>query len=986
MKSIKGSAKAVLMRSLAASALVVTVGAAGIAAAQESGAEEEVVVTGTRITVSGFTQPTPVTVVTGEQLDLASPGTLSESLAPLPELRLSTNPQGGQNSSSNMGAISQLNLRGLGVNRTLVLLDGRRMTPANTGSAPDINMLPQMLVNRVEIVTGGASAAYGSDAVSGVVNFFLDETFEGLKIHTQYGISDRGDADNVEIGAAFGASLLGGRMHIIGSAEYYDREAVYPSPERGWTTGHYLPLTNPNVTADNPASPSNPNFIISPNATVASGTPGGLITSGPFANTEFINGQPDPFTLGALRTSGFMQGGDGVWSGDVAALALPLKRNNQFVRLSYELSPALRFFISGSRGEQESPSTTQVTNQTFTIFSGNPFIPEGFQQQMTDLGVASIPLSKFNLDVGGSRVVDTGANWELMAGLEGEFALGERAFDWNASYQTGNSTYGRVLLNNIHQVNMYNAADSVVVTEANQGSSGLPIGSIACRTTLSVPDNGCVPLDPFIPLSENSQAGLDYINFIAWFEQSIEQQSVQAAVSGEAFDNWAGTVTMAAGAEYRSIDTVVTSDPLSRVLPATVIAETAPNIRGLPGSVRSPNPGVGRFGNFQPLAGGFDVTEAFVEVNVPLARGAALADGADLNAAYRVTDYSTSGKVDTWKVGLTWDITDEFRVRATRSRDIRAPNIVELLSPSRQQGTTVTDPVLNNAAFTVTRFDTGNSDLAPEEADTLTVGFVYRSNWIEGLHASVDGYDIQIDDAIVLLVAQDVVDGCYGASPEYCALITRTDNSPTGAITGIRTTYFNTQEVQLRGVDIELSYNTELSGLAEAWAGALTLRALASYTDEYSVRPRADLPAVDKAGEVGSPTSGSSGDWGVPHWTGTFSATYDVGDLTLHLQERYVGGGNYDNMYNTDQYNAPGQAITYINDNSVPARWYADFSARYDFGGEARPLQIIGTVTNLFDQDPPNVPSRASTLPTHTNGYLYDTIGRRYTIGLRARF
>lgn len=940
-----------------------------------------IVVTGTRIQANGYTQPTPVTTVSGDQLTLSSPGSLSQSLAPLPALRLSSNPQGGQVSSGNQGAISQLNLRGLGVNRTLVLLDGHRLTPANTGSAPDINMLPQMLIQRVDVVTGGASAAYGSDAVSGVVNFILNRNFRGFRVEGSAGVSSRGDGASQRLGAAFGVHLLDNRLHIIGSAEYYNRGAVYPSPQRGWTTGHYLPLTNPAVNANNPASPDNPTFIIAPDATVASGTPGGLITSGPLANTQFINGQPVPFVGGNLRTAGFMQGGDGVWSGNIAALSLPLRRNVEFLQASFDVTDHVELFVSGSHGYQDAPSLTQITSQNFTIFAGNPFIPAGLNVS----GLASFPLSKFNLDVGGSQIDDTGTNWEFTAGARGDFMAGSHRWRWDVTYQNGRSTYQRRLLNNINQVNVYNAADSVTVTPQNVGSSGFAIGSIVCRTSLTNPTNGCVPINPFIPLSQNSPEALDYIFFEAWFKQAIRQQSVQANISGDLAQGWAGPISVAFGAEYRRINTTVTSDPLSQTLPADYIAQTAAGIRGLPSSANSPNRGLGAFGNFQPLDGGYNVKEVFAELNLPLLDHSAIGS-AELNGAYRYTDYSTSGGVSSWKVGLVWDPVNELRLRATRSRDIRAPNIVELLSPSRQQGTTITDPFLGNAAFATARFDQGNPNLTPERADTWTAGIVFRPRGSSGFSASIDAYDIKIHDAIVLLVAQDVVNNCFNGLQDYCSLITRANNSPTGVITGINTTYFNGQEIHQRGIDFEASYRTSLSAISSGLNGNLTLRGLLNYVDKYSLSQGPGVPAIDKAGEVGAPASGSSGIYGIPHWSGTISATYANRGFTAYLQGRYVGGGNYDNTFNTDRYNAPGQPITYINDNHISGRFYTDLTLRHDFSGSLSGLQIFGTVENLFDVDPPIDPSRASTLPTQTNGYLYDTIGRRFTMGARINF
>lgn len=939
-------------------------------------AGSDIIVTGSRIRSGGFDQPTPVTAVSSDQLSLNSPRSLSESLAPLPQLRLSTNPQGGQTASGNMGAISQLNLRGLGANRTLVLLNGHRLTPANTGSAPDINMLPQQLIKRVEIVTGGASAAYGSDAVSGVVNFILDDKLRGLKLEAQTGITERGDAESQRVGAAFGVHLLDNRLHLIASAEYMKRGGAQGTPDRKWTQGQYLPLTNPAVTATNPASPTNPNFIIAPNSAVANGTPGGLITSGPLANIEFINGRPDPFVGGTLRTAGFMQGGDGVWPGNVTAIALPLERHLEFGQVGFDITDAIQLYASASYGHQTSPSLTQITSQTFTIFAGNPYIPAGLNVGT----LASFPLSKFNLDVGGSKVVDTGSNREFNVGLKGTVKLAGSPWAFDLSYQNGQSTYSRTLLNNINQVNVYNAADSVVVTAANRGTSGLALNSIVCRTTLTQPGNGCVPINPFIPLSENSQAASDYVFFQAFFNQRIKQQSAQANISGRLFEGWAGPISAAVGAEYRNIKTTVTSDALSQTLPATYISATAAGIRGLPAAVNTPSAGVGAFGNFQPLAGGFDVREGFVEVNAPVLRDVPFIRSLELNGAYRYTNYSTSGGVSTWKVGAVWDVATILRFRATRSRDIRAPNVVELLQPRRQQGVTVTDPALGNAAFATNRFDQGNPNLSPEIADTLTFGAVFRPTAASGLRASIDAYDIKIRDAIVLLIAQDVVSGCYNGAPEYCALITRTNNSPTGTITAISTNYFNGQQIRQRGIDFEISYQTRLAG------GGVVLRALANYVDEYSLTQRPGLPKIDKAGEVGAPTSGSAGVFGVPHWSGTATATYTKAGFTGFLQGRYVGGGKYDNTYNTDRYNVPGQAITYINDNDIRARFYLDLTLRQAIGGANSPFQLSATVTNLFDTDPPIDPSRASTLPFQTNGFLYDTLGRQFSFGFSARF
>lgn len=937
--------------------------------------DAEIVVTGSRIARSGADQPTPVTMLTAVELSAAAP-TIGQALIQMPQLANSTS----TSNPNNMGGISSLDLRSLSPNRTLVLLNGRRLTPATTGTAPDMNSLPQNLIQQVDIVTGGASAAYGSDAVAGVVNLVLDTKFEGLKLNIQGGITDRWDNANYLISGAAGTSFGGGRGHIVVSAEYYDQAGVLTSRSRKWDQQGYLPIPNPAVTATNPASASNPNILILPNSGLTRAI-GGRILSGPLAGIQFgAGGVPIPFQTGEHRSTNYMQGGDAAFSGNAWPLDNDFWRFNAYARASYDLTDNLTIYGEVITSRTQSWGRTQPANYDLPIYSGNAFLPETIQAEMTRLGLSSITVGKIAMDwemdpndrlyKGGMSVLDDRVTLDdYVAGLDGKYSLGEREFTFNAYYQKGHSTYERIVPNNPINANLFNAMDAVTVTTANQGTSGLPIGSIVCRTSLTDPANGCVPLNIFGP-GAASQGALDYIYESMGFKQSTRQDAAAVSTQGEVFDTWAGPVSIALGAEWRKVRTVVTSDELSQMLPTDYVAQYTPGVRGLPGSYLSQNRGVFLFGNYQPLRGSYNVKEAFFETVVPLASDTSWANHLEFNGAVRYTDYSSSGGVWTWKTGLVYEPFNSLRIRATKSRDIRAANIIEQFSGARLLPFVVRDPVLGNSTYTIQTYSLGNRDLDPEKADTTTVGIVYQPSWAPGLTLSADFYDIKIKDVIIASNQQQVVDQCFAGSADFCSLIDR--DPGTNMITALRNPNLNLATLRQRGIDFEAGYSFDLAG------GQFGLRGFANYVDKLELSTLGGS-TVDRAGETGP------GNGGLPHWIARLTASYNNGPWTVIAQERYISGGHFNNTYNTDRYNNPGQPITYINDNDMPAVFYTDLTVKYGFEARNGEAELYFTVNNLFDQDPPIAPTLSNNMP-QTNFGLYNVLGRAYTAGLRVKF
>jgi iron complex outermembrane receptor protein len=912
---------------------------------------QEVVVTGSRVVTNGAQAPTPTTSVSAQLLQAAAPSSIVDALVQLPQIVNSSTPQGtGVGTTGTVGQ-SFLSLRGLGSNRTLTLLDGARIVPSSLQAVTDVSLIPEALVKRVDIVTGGASAVYGSDAVAGVVNFVLDTRFTGIKADIQAGESRYQDDRNGKVQLTGGWDLFGGRGHIVVSADAYKNDGVPTYGSRDWFNSCAL-IGNPAAT---------PQYLRECNAHSAEFTYGGMISTGPLKGTQFgVGGVPMPFNYGSLVTAATMVGGSGAGGAnpDVGAnfQADPaVERQNFFTHGEFDVTDHLTAYgqvlLARSTASYNSTYPWQGLGSGYTIQADNAFLPSSIRTAMAADGISSFVLNRYDQDFGPLLVNTENRTSEFKAGIKA--SLGDWKIDWYA--QHGENHFTESTDNNPIVSNEYNAADAVL-----DGATG----QVVCRSTLTQPNNGCVPIDLFGYGSPSSQAKA-YVTATSYsWIHTIEDVS-EGSISGSPLNTWAGPLTVAVGSGYRRESADQTSDPISEG-----VKTFTGGYFGFPTSLEGVFGGFDR-GNQQPVSGWFNLWEVFGETLVPLAKDAPFAKELDFNGAVRYTDYSTSGGVDSWKAGLTWQPVDDVRFRAARSRDIRAPNVNELYSGRNQgQGNLVDDfqapgsPNRNPIVFTVT---SGNPDLKPEVADTTTYGVVFTPSIAPGLTTSIDRYLINIHDAIATLSGQLTINQCFAGATSLCSLLTR---DAAGVLTSVSTPYLNIGGEDTSGLDFETDYDLPLSRIAAALPGDLTFRMLVNHVDHLTeIVPGS--PDILLAGQTG-------GGGGVPHWLGSVAVQYTNHPFTAFVQERFIGPGTISNTYTAAQLN-PAQ-------NTVSDVFYTDLTLNYDLDVALKGFGVYFTINNVFDRSPPSAPAPYFVFGTSgggTNAALFDVIGRSYTLGFK---
>lgn len=890
----------------------------------------DIIVTGSRTVKNGSSAPTPVTVVSLQQLTSAAPQSVADGLNQIPSFRGSSRPTTSGVNSTRENAGNFLNLRGLGFPRTLILLDGRRAVPSNGNGVTDINIIPQELLQRVDVVTGGASAAYGSDAVAGVVNFVLDTKFKGLNLAAQSGISSRGDGGTLRASAAVGQSFADGRGHIIASASYYRSRPIDDLNGRNWALARPALITNPGA---------GPTSLLRSGVRIASATFGGLIPSGPLGLTQFLpGGQTAPFNVGTLRSGLTQVGGDGAV--EDSQISAGQKIITGFLHARMEVAPGLTVYGQGliakanTRYVQLYPFFVQPNG--FTIFSGNAFLPAAVQAQMTQANISSFTLQRINRDFGKIYTQTENRTIDLTTGFEWSLGGG-----WQLSgyYEHGQNRYSVQTKGNVIHRNIYEAVDAV---------RDPATGQIVCRSVLLGLNDGCQPLNLFGEGAPSASA-IDYVTGTAYSRSVATQDVASLSVRGDAFSLWADPVSVAAGIEYRREEVKQVADPIS----ASRVSNANGLIRGIPSGL------INALGGFlatnpQPLAGHYDIKEGFLEANVPIVKDQRLLRALSLNGAVRLTDYSTSGKVTTWKAGIVYEPVADLKLRATRSRDIRAANISELFTSGQSTTGAVRDPQAGNASVPYRALFTGNPNLKPEKADTTTFGAIVQPHWIPGLMMSVDRFNVKVKDAITSLTVQQEVDSCAAGVTSLCALIER---SPSGAINLITIPNLNIGQFSTKGIDFEGSYVRPLG------QGTLSLRALFTRLESLATQIGTS-PRIERAGSIGVT--------GTPKWSGLAALSYDRGAFSALLQERYIGPGSIDTTL------TPAT----IDNNHVPAVFYTDVTMRLSFAD--RRTELFVTVNNAFDKDPPKVPSA---FPARaTNFALYDALGRYATVGVKMKF
>ncbi len=922
----------------------------GVPAEAQAAAEEapqELIVTGSRIIRDGAEAPVPTTVLSVQDILERSPTNIADYINQLPSIGQGQSPRNTTLFANANGGANQISARGLGINRTLVLLDGRRVVGSGLLPAVDINLLPQNLVQRVDVVTGGASAAYGSDAVAGVVNFILDTKFTGLKGSFTFGQTDEGDGRTINGDLAYGSSFAGGRGHVLLSGNYYKGDRIdFFNNQRDWFQPGLRLLNNPTWTSTNGQAGQ----IVRTDAGYNS-TPGGVITNGPLRGTAFgPGGTIGSFIFGPIQ-QGQVQAGGTVESLPIRGALLPDDKHwSVYGRLSYELTDNINAILEASYAGNDTINWSAVYNRQgaggLTITRDNPFIPLQTQAAMDANGITSFQMNRLFYDLinrPGEHIGEAGYNRRqdrILLALEGSFLDSGK---WRAYYQRGHSKVWYTRDNNVI-IDRFNRAIDVTGNPAVGGVAGVAAGAPICRSTLTDPTNGCVPLNVFGEGSLGA-GGIAYATgedsgYRTRQDLDINQDVWSIDAQYNPFSTWAGPVSIAAGFEYRKESFSATSDEISQASRWFV-------------------------GNPKPGGSGYNVKEFFGEVLVPLLDDTAVGS-LEANGAIRRTDYSTSGAVTTWKLGATYGI-GGLRLRGTRSRDIRAPNLNDLFAPASQFVNAFLDrsqpgsPQVPNITLSG-----GNPNLTPEIADTWTVGGVYQPSWLPGLTASVDWYKIDIKDAIFGVGGQLLIDLCYGfnrpVNPAACESIVPVPGAVGLAGATLFTSGINAQNVAVEGIDYELSYRADLSDISQKLPGSLNMRLLVS----QRLKDQTNLP-----GDSQPPTLGTLDSL---KWRGFLTTTYSVGRSRTTLTTRYIGAGKITNQPETSRTGIPAAL------NRVDPVWYFELAQNYDLNIAGRTVTVFGVVENLFDRKPEPVPSSGTSFGTSP---IYDLLGRSYRVGFR---
>ena len=929
-----------------------------IALAQDAeGIEERIIVTGSRIVRDGNDAPTPVSVITKAEIDAEAPASITDFVNTLPAVAGSQTAQtnSGSLSSSNSG-ISALNLRQMGSNRTLVLLDGRRSVPSSTAGLVDINTFPQSLIERVDVVTGGASAAYGSDAVSGVVNFILDRDYEGVKGSYQYGITTYGDTPNHKIELAAGTSLLDDRLHVIGAFEWFKQTGV-DTLNRDWNDSRTFLVNNPYYVEGN----GEPERYWGSGIGESILAPGGLITSGPFMGTYFgaqgLNGEAsvNQFAYGAT-TGRWMIGGD--YDLDDShfgsnSLSPHEERIGAFGRIGFEVTPNIELFAQVSWNKYENTSYYQQTPASFTAQLDNPFLPTDFVDMVNAYNTANpgSEVTSFSVGTSTAGIPSAGANnsrtvERYLVGAEGDAGiLGGLA--WDVSYQYGRADLDQYLTNTFNWNRFYSALDAV-----DDG-----FGNAVCRDMTLFAD--CVPLN-LIGIGGVTPEALEFLFAEAPERSQIITQEVAAfnVIADNILDLWAGPIALGIGGEWRREEVESILDP------GQYDTSLAQYSRGW------------LYGNYKNDNGAYNVKEAYIEALVPLF------DGADFNGAFRITDYSSSGSVNTWKAGLTWEINPSIKVRGTVSRDIRAGNLDDQFSSGTARTNAISRPLLDGSGDVSDQFvqaQTGNPNIAPEKALTYGFGAIFTPEFAPGFSFAVDYWNIDLTDAISSLSAENTVLFCFEQNvAEQCLNIVYTDSpdvryaTPRDAdIDTIFLPKFNFAGQQASGIDFEANYRTPVG------PGDLSLRAVATYYIENVTDTGVSFP-TDAAGSRD-----------LPELQYRFSAGYALDAFNAVLVARGFSAGVIDNNYVECTSGCPlstPEART-VNNNKLEGAIYFDTNFSYSFEVGAVRAKAIFAIKNLLDRDP-YIFGQGSTGGNNVAAYpqtareLYDTLGRTFRLGV----
>jgi iron complex outermembrane receptor protein len=996
---------------------------------------EEITVTGTRIRRDDFSTPTPTTVVDSQYMENLGIVNVADLVTQIPSNVSNFQPQNTGGSAFFIGS-TLANLRGLNPffgTRTLTLVDSKRHVPTNNGNSVDLNAIPSVLIDRLEVVTGGASATYGSDAVSGVVNILLDKDLQGMKVDVDFGASD-GDGDNYHVGVAGGTEIFGGRGHIVAGAEYQQQDPILSCAHARdwcaqsigiWSNGGFpgQPVGTP-YTATVPGLPQN-NILANRRANQSSYT--GVIFNNQAGSTTTLQANAAgngvvPFNIGQFGSRGLFVnevGGDGRLIYDGVTMIPETERSNAMVSLTFDFTDNLRGFVDFSFANvlginvQEAAAgfgsdqvDTCITPQN-AFLVGNPALAAAVEARRGNgtffscnnpanpfgPGVATVVRKDFTREIG--QIVNTDSDttrWVL--GLEGR--IGDSSWSWDAYYQNGETEREQIGYDYRSSQRILFAVDSVI------GPNGQPMCRILRDNVLPIqigggaPDarqlvlaQGCAPLNVFGENSMSAAARAYAFGPIVEFNR-IEQQILAGTVTGELWKGLgAGPLVSAFGAEYR--EESLRNDVNSNLPDPTRIDIVA------------------QYGD--AFGGDVDATEAFVELELPLLANKPGAQLLSINAAYRDSRYDTTDRVrnggtssqdiGSRKVSLLWDTTDWLRIRGSRSHDVRAAGFRELYwSLTQPAGPDVFGRVTNPWRPVLfpgdQRLDprtlhlSGNVALRPEEADTTTIGFVLTPAKLDNrFRFSADYYEIEIQNGIQGGNEMRVIANCYNIGQDCQYIQGNTPAvSPNGFpgfldITDTLALNYNARSYEASGIDLAADYTIPLN------AGAIMLRLLSTHAIETVVTTPPTTPGQpDTVRDISGQTGGDTGffsDWaGSPDWVHNLVVTYSRDAFMFTAQGQYITSGTIDKQTPKSD---PTQAgynpalVGSVTNNQTSSHFTLNLNASYNFDLGNSMLEVFGNIDNVLDEDP----QFSSGAVGGMNAIYFPILGPTYRFGVRWR-
>lgn len=1025
-----GTASAVVALTLAAPAYAQDAEPADVTtASNDASSSDSIVVTGTRLRSPNLESASPVTVVTAEEFALTGTTRTEDLINSLPQVFAA---QGGNVSNGATGAAT-LNLRGLGSERTLVLVNGRRLLPGDPStSAADINAIPSALIKRVDVLTGGASSVYGADAVAGVVNFVLDTDFEGFKVNANYGVYNhsnrasgditkaldaRGfpyptgsvtDGDTLDATIAFGAAFDDGRGHVTAYAGYRKIDPVLQA-RRDYSACSLSANTAASTTS------LGRKYNCGGSATSATGTVfyntgiGASFTStlAQFGPNRTLRPGTTPFNFGPLN---YYQRPDERYTAGVFAdyeISGALKPYLEFMfmddRTVAQIAPSGNFGNTLSincdnplLGASQRATLCNAGNLLVSPLPGDAFIvtgnvaAENAARAARNIGEPLLPTTAFgfrdpltgatynrafaqilrrNVE-GGPRQDDLQhVSYRTIIGAKGDLSP---AWSYDAYYQYGRNNYSQTYLNDF-SVNRLNRALDVVT-----GPNGTPV----CRSTLDGSDPNCVPWDIFSPgtVAPNS-AATQYLSTPGFSRGVVSEQVASAFVSGSLGEYgiktpWADNgVDVVFGAEYRKEKLEFSSDVAFST--GDLAGQGAPTL---------------------PVSGSFDVKELFAEVRVPIVQDSWV-DEFSVTGGYRYSDYSTGAKTDTYKFEAELAPIQDVRLRGGYNRAVRAPTIQDLFAPNRvaldgstdpcagfvigsggsgragdpgcrAQGLSVGQFVAENPAQQYNGLVGGNANLRPEVADTYTVGAVLAPRFVPGLTASVDYFNIKVEGAIQGIGADQIVQECTDTSdPFFCGLVRR---DPTGSLWRSSAGYvidFSQNIGTLKTAGIDAQVNYNRE-IGDL--GTLTFNFLGTWLDKLSTNSGIPGAAdVDCVGQYGNICGTPNPQWRHQTRLG-FNLKNGIG---ASVRWRYFDSVVLDSPAAARPGTAGFDAVNYF-----------DLTFTYEAGDN---LNFVLGANNVFDKSPPITGSQACPAGScngNTYAQVYDALGRYLFAGVTLDF